>query len=749
MDKKTFTFYEFEAFRVDTDQKCLWYSDELVSLTPKAFDTLLVLIRHRGEIVGKDVLLDEVWRDTFVEESTLSQNILTLRKTLGMFEKDKPFIVTVPRRGYRFIGDVKEIVRDEEFFVVERRTRTHIVAEQKEIHDSADAEKGEAANIVKPVPGNAHSRKYLYLGAVLFSLAVVTAGILAFRYFWETPNFVETKFQKFTLRTLFSDANIQRAIISPNGKYLALVEKKGESESLFMRQIEEANSLEIVPKFDGQFIGVTFSRESDYLFYAVYPKTESAVKHGELYKIPILGGPPQQIAMDVDSPVSISRDKKKVAFVRRYRPEKETALIIADIDGTNERKLAVRKFGEGFLNTAFSPDGKFVSCIANSKDVPEKPMEIIIVNAENGEQRSLTSQNWLWIGQTAWLKDGSGIAVVGYGPRSPNLTDEVWFVSFPEGKARLLESGISGSFGISLTDDANSLVTVKSNKITSFLVSPIGDLSNSTTLLTKTGDESLLPLGADWTNDHEIIYSTTNNGNADIWAINTDGTGQRQLTSDPSADLSPKVSADGRFIYFLSNRSGMMSVWRIDTDGTHPQKITEGQDVFSLNLSPDDKSIFYTARADSIFTQTLWKISPDGKDRRQLTAKTVLSPKISPDGKMIGCYFPDAENQFLKLTLLSAETGEILRQMDSPKSDGLYLLEWKKDGKNMLLGVRKGGLTSLWNQPVDGTEAKKLNEWQNESVFRIAVSKNGERLFYEKGVTANSVVLLLNASAEN
>ena len=750
MNKETLTFYEFDRFRVDAGRKCLWHSDELVSLTPKAFETLLVLIKHRGEIVSKDILLDEVWADTFVEESTLSQNILTLRKTLAAFAKDKQFIMTVPRRGYRFVAEVREIVGDEEFFVVERHTRTHIVAEQKEIHDSKGAKKSEIETVVKPKLHKSSSRTYLYFGFVLFGLIAMTAGVLALRYILKEPGFVETKFQKYKIGNLFSDANIIRAVISPNGKYLALIEKKAEGESLLLRQIEEANSLEIVPKFDGQFIGVTFAPESDYIFYAVYARSETNVRQGLLYKIPILGGVSQQIVKDIDSPVAVSADKRRIAFVRRDRQENETALIIADIDGVNERKLAVRKFGEGFLNAAFSPDGKTLACIANSKENLAKPMEIVVVNAASGEQKSLTMQNWLWIGQTAWLKDGSGIALVGYGAKSPNLTDEIWFVSFPEGKSRMLESGVNGIFGVSLTDDGNSLVTVKSNKITSFLISPIDDLEDSKTLLTKTGDESLLPLGADWTADEKIVYSTTNNGSADIWTINADGTGQKQITSDASADFSPKISADGRFIYFLSNRSGLTGVWRVNSDGANPQKISDTtSDVFSVNLSPDGNWIYYTARADSIFTQTLWKISADGRDAKQLTEKTTLLPRISPDGKMIACYFPDAESQSLKLTLLSAETGEVVRQFETPKSDGLYLLEWKKDSQNLLFVIRNNGAAILWQQPLDNSEGIKLKEWQNESVFRLAVSKDGEKIFYEKGVAANSVVLLRDASTEN
>ncbi|HVE59880.1 MAG TPA: winged helix-turn-helix domain-containing protein [Pyrinomonadaceae bacterium] len=743
MSNKTLTLYEFDEFRVDANQKCLWHADQLVSLTPKAFETLLVLIKHRGEIVGKDVLLDEVWADTFVEESTLSQNILTLRKTLAAFQKDKQFIVTVPRRGFRFVADVKEISADEEFFIVEKRTRTHIVAEQKEIHDSKDAD--ETAIVTKPVSQNSFARKYLIAGAVLGGLIILAVGFFAARYFLNAPDFAETKFQKFKISNLFSDSEINRAVISPNGKYLALVKRSGDAESLIVRQIEEASSLEIVPKFDGKFIGAAFSPESDYIFYAVYPKNSRA---GELYKIPILGGAPQQILKDIDSAPTVSSDKKKIAFVRRYPNEKETALILADADGKYERKLAVRPFGEGFQNPAFSPDGKLISCAVFSKITTERPMEIILVNAESGEQKSLTPRNWTWIGQTAWLKDGSGIAFAAFSKETPNLTDEVWFVSLADGQTRLLENGINGVFGISLTADSNSLVTVKSDKITSFAVSPLDDLSKATMLLTKNGDESLLPLGADWTADNKIVYSTINNGNADIWMINADGTGQKQLTSDQSADSLPKLSADGKSIYFLSNRSGLMSIWRMNTDGANPQKITENQDVFSLELAPDGREIFYTARAENIYVQKLWKISVDGKDAQQLTEKPVFMPKISPDGKTIACYFPDAENANLKLTLLSAATGASLRQIETPLSESMALFDWNRDGQNLFLAVNQNGAATLWLQPVDGKAATKLKDWQNESFFRLNVSKDGKNLFYEKGVATNSVLLLRDVSAE-
>lgn len=97
----------FDEFTLDTARKFLLRSGEFVALTPKALETLIVLVKNYGVVVEKNYLLDEVWANTFVEEATLAQNISTIRKTLGE-DGHRRFIETVPRRGYRFIMEVKE-----------------------------------------------------------------------------------------------------------------------------------------------------------------------------------------------------------------------------------------------------------------------------------------------------------------------------------------------------------------------------------------------------------------------------------------------------------------------------------------------------------------------------------------------------------------------------------------------------------------------------------------------------------------
>ena len=100
--------YEFGRFRLNVADRVLLREGELVPLTPKVFDILLVLVESSGQVVAKDDLMKRVWPNTFVEEGNLTQNISLLRKALGETPGGVQFIETVPRRGYRFVAEVSE-----------------------------------------------------------------------------------------------------------------------------------------------------------------------------------------------------------------------------------------------------------------------------------------------------------------------------------------------------------------------------------------------------------------------------------------------------------------------------------------------------------------------------------------------------------------------------------------------------------------------------------------------------------------
>ncbi|HVH73016.1 MAG TPA: transcriptional regulator, partial [Candidatus Dormibacteraeota bacterium] len=104
-NQETVRLYEFGTFRLDPAERKLWRGKEVVALTPKAFDTLHLLVRNSGRLLEKDELIRMLWPDTFVEEGSLSNHIFLLRKALG---ENPAFIETVPRRGYRFVGAVRQ-----------------------------------------------------------------------------------------------------------------------------------------------------------------------------------------------------------------------------------------------------------------------------------------------------------------------------------------------------------------------------------------------------------------------------------------------------------------------------------------------------------------------------------------------------------------------------------------------------------------------------------------------------------------
>ncbi len=121
--------YEFGPFRLDPGKRVLLRDNQPVPLQLKAFETLLVLVRHSEQVVLKDDLMKAVWPDTFVEESNLAQNVFVLRKTLGETAGDSRYIVTIPGRGYRFAEKVR-VISEEESLVVETHSRSRVVIEE-------------------------------------------------------------------------------------------------------------------------------------------------------------------------------------------------------------------------------------------------------------------------------------------------------------------------------------------------------------------------------------------------------------------------------------------------------------------------------------------------------------------------------------------------------------------------------------------------------------------------------------------
>src|SRR5262245_61908847 len=143
MDKADKHLYEFAPFLLDEANRLLIKDGKTVHLTPKAFETLLVLVKNHGQVIEKDRLLNEVWTDSFVEEGSLSRNIHELRKALGDDSGKPDYIETLPRRGYRFVavvnkrqtGDTTTAIQPAEdtasTTLIEKHTYARIITEEE------------------------------------------------------------------------------------------------------------------------------------------------------------------------------------------------------------------------------------------------------------------------------------------------------------------------------------------------------------------------------------------------------------------------------------------------------------------------------------------------------------------------------------------------------------------------------------------------------------------------------------------
>jgi len=170
-------FYEFANFRIDVAKNRLLKDGEPLAVTPKAIEILLFLAQNSGRVVEKDELMAAIWPDTVVEESNLTQTIYVLRKVLGQDASGDGFIQTVPKRGYRFVHELRAVA-DERDRAVQQRTTSPALISRTELKGVAPALTPQASpdRLLK-------SRSRLALQFIL----PVTAGVLVtalFFFYW-------------------------------------------------------------------------------------------------------------------------------------------------------------------------------------------------------------------------------------------------------------------------------------------------------------------------------------------------------------------------------------------------------------------------------------------------------------------------------------------------------------------------------------------------------------------------------------
>lgn len=561
-------------------------------------------------------------------------------------------------------------------------------------------------------------------------------------------------FQTMKIARLTSTGRAVEAAISPDGKYLVYVADDPAGQSIWIRHVATSSNVQIVPPAEADYGGVIFSPDGNYVYYV---KQETGAPADALCLVPVLGGTPKKLTERIHGSITFSPDGKQIAFAR-WRPGRgdgargEKLLTVMNADGSGERKLTSRWAPEVFVDSAWSPNGKVIACtVAN---VSDRDVRLVEVQAEDGTERQIAAQKWFNVGPIAWLPDGSGLIVPGSDkPASP---PQIWHVSYPGGEARRITNDLNAYNGVSLTADAKALVTVQSDQASNIWIAGGGDASLAKRITSGVGKHGVGVFadpqggsrsdaggGVCWTADGKIVYHSIAGGKLDIWIMNGDGTGQKQLTSDAGSSFYPSVSADGRYIVFQSDRAGNGNVWRMDSDGGNPKQLTTDGGVFP-NCSPDGKWVVYTVTTSG--KNSIWKVPIDGGAPAPFPLNdlndTATRPFFSPDGRLVALnYLPVGSDWQLRIAAMSFETAQPAKVFPIMTIDPMREIRWTADGLGLTYIETRQGVSNLWSQPLDGGKPVQLTDFKSDLIFSWDWSRDG-RLACARGTQTSDVVLI-------
>jgi eukaryotic-like serine/threonine-protein kinase len=724
-------FFEFDNYLLDSQQRLLFRNGEALDLTPKVFDILLELVESGGRLVEKKELMESVWPDSFVEESNLTQHISTLRKKLGHDASQQRFILTVPGRGYRFVTPVKSW-DDDAVVTVQERIRSRVTVKDAEGFDEPTAleEISASPRLLTPRTASPVRRHHvLIILAGLILLGAVGAVLVRSLRRPASPSFANVKLTRFT-----TNGKIDCAAISPNGREVAyVIVDRGES-SLWIRQTATANTgVLVISSANENYIGLTFSPDNDYIYYVAAPLNSPTT----LYRIPALGGKPTRLADDVDTTPTFSPDGKRMAYMRGYPDQQETALLLAGSDGSAETKLASLKGPGSQINQpgpSWSPDGDTIACSVTLSDDFGQHQEIYLAGVRTGAFKPLTNNKWFKVLRVAWTNDGKGLLTTAADPDA--TISQVWYVAYPSGEARRVTNDLSDYRGLTLSGDSQFLAVVQSDQQTNVWVEPAGDRPTASQI-TSTNYDGFD--GLSWTPDGRLLYSAVRNGSSDVWITDFVGKQKNQLTQDAGRNASPVMSPDGGTIVFISTRDGKQHLWKMDADGSHPQRLTSGERDTHPVFSPDGQWIIY--RSANFGPATISKVSILGGSPVPVIVKGLSGPPaISPDGKLLAFTYRQLALSEGRLAVVPLDGSGPIKILEAKVAPRRLLVRWTNDGSALAYIKTLGGISNIWSQPLEGA-SKQLTNFDTEQIYNFAFSSDG-RLAVTRGHESSDVVLI-------
>jgi eukaryotic-like serine/threonine-protein kinase len=606
---------------------------------------------------------------------------------------------------------------------------------------SAAASAGDMARRHKTATGTA-----LFAGLLIAAAAVYGVYTLL-RHPAAVP------FQSFSITQLTNSGKVRKAAISPDGRFLLIAQSDNGNESLWLRNIPTSSDTQVLPASGQSFDSLVFSSDGDSFYFRETAEDAGAFN---LYRAPLLGGPPVLLAKDVDEGPVFSPDGKRMVYSRYNDPElNKWRLLESDPDGGNEKVLNIEPAPNGPpAELSWSPDGQRLA-ISTLTSGGKALSQIRFFDFARDSMLPFVAPTDKLILGNAWAPDGRGI-FVNYVPRGERLSiqAQIGIFSYPDGTFHSITNDLTDHKFLSLAGDGHTLATVQKETSTQLvLMAPSG--AGPLTPVPGIAARENLP-SFSWIGDGQLLISHGDR----LVRQHTDGTNAVTLLSDPAAWISDPWSCDNdRWIalnWMVHGEGGVNRIWRANADGSDPVSLTSGEFGGLWGCSPDGKWLYYTeGEANSLMRVAAAGGKPELVPGANPPNSLTIQVALSPDGKTLAIFTsllnPESKTYSNRIVLVGPDSAvrnldldpglkAVFRSQGPPDSAGF---RYSPDGKSIAFVIEDGGVDNIWMQPVDGSKGRKLTSFNDpEKIQSFRWSPDGKALALLRYSSVSDVILL-------
>jgi Tol biopolymer transport system component/DNA-binding winged helix-turn-helix (wHTH) protein len=719
--------YEFGPYVMDPRSRILLKDGATVRLTPKAFDTLLVLVEHAPQVVAKEQLLREVWPDIFIEEGSLSHNIHGLRKVLGDDSSEPRYIETIPKRGYRFVAPVKVSGAD----TAQSHVSDNVEVEETLIVAAPVVDKPTLA----PVVTNPDTKRRMWAGVV--AVALVGSAIAGFIFMKRAPRLVSpaspvTRAKTTLIRLTNNNAMDCQPVWSPDGSRVVFWSNRDGGKEIYVMDADGSNARRLTHNL-AEDVNPNWSPDGRTILF-----DSDRDGNQEVYVMDADGGNQIRLTRNnaVDTTASWSPDGSLIAFASNrdtgppYNPY-NLDIYVMNADGSNVRRIV--DDAEYDVGPQWSPDGRKILFMTGRN----RNFDVYEMNADGTRQRNLTADNDKSDGAPAWSIDGHNIAFV----RRIEGKDQVFVMDSAGGNLKQVTHNAATSSSPRWSPDGSKLIfhTDRDGNLEIYITSVDGELAQLT-------DDAADDLSPDWSPDgNTIAFSSNRNGKQHIYVMNADGSALTQITNSPAEDTEPAWAPDGKRIAFTSLRDGNKDVYVIEADGSNLRRLTDDPGVDSAPRWSVDGQIVFSSNRDG--QSDIYVMDHAGQNVRRLTTIGAAGHAAwAPDGRRVAFVSRSREiiggAYWLQVYVIDADGSNLKMITRSPNST--FVPKWSADGAALAFVVEYyGAWANIFEISAEGGNLKRLTAGPKFD-GRPAYSPDGTKLAFESNRDGNYEIYVMS-----